>query len=119
MTNIYHVTRRNTLALGAGALAAAIATPATADEGPERHGISGFGDLKYSADFKQFEYVNPAAPKGGLFSQVGSSRQFNQTFNTFNSLNSYIFRGDAALGMELTFASLMKRAGDEPDAMYG
>ena len=85
----------------------------------ERHGMSGFGDLKYPADFKHFEYVNPNAPKGGLFSQIGSTRQFNQNFLTFNSLNSYIFRGDAALGMELTFATLMKRAGDEPDAMYG
>ena len=117
------LTRRNALALSAGAAATLVVPPllpsvALAQDG-ERHGISGFGDLKYPADFKQFEYVNPAAPKGGAFSQVGSSRQFNQTFNTFNSLNSYIFRGDAALGMELTFAALMKRAGDEPDAMYG
>ena len=81
--------------------------------------MSGFGDLKYPADFKRFEYANPDAPKGGLFSQIGSTRQYNQNFLTFNSLNSYIFRGDAALGMQLTFATLMKAAGDEPDAMYG
>src|SRR5687768_12735292 len=81
--------------------------------------MSGFGDLKYPADFKQFDYVNPNAPMGGLFSQIGSTRQYNQNFLTFNSLNSFIFRGDAALGMERTFASLMVRAGDEPDAMYG
>ena len=73
----------------------------------ERHGISAFGDLKYPADFKHFDFVNPNAPKGGVFSQLGSVRQFNQNFLTFNSLNSYILRGDAALGMELTFASLM------------
>src|SRR5881296_3585363 len=85
----------------------------------ERHGMSGFGDLKYPADFKHFAYVNPNAPKGGLFSQTGHSRQYNQNFNTFNSLNSYIFKGDAALGMELTFATLMVQAFDEPDAMYG
>ena len=54
-----------------------------------------------------------------MFSQIGASRQFNQSFQTFNSLNSYILRGDAALGMELTFSSLMARAGDEPDGMYG
>src|SRR5207248_3268617 len=119
MTNIYHVTRRDTLALGAGALAAAIATPATADEGPERHGISAFGDLKYPADFKQFDYVDPNAPKGGMFSQVGSNRVFNQNFLTFNSLNIFILKGDGAQGMELTFASLMARAEDEPDALYG
>ena len=57
--------------------------------------------------------------RAALFSQIGSTRQFNQNFLTFNSLNSFIFKGDAALGMELTFATLMKRAGDEPDAMYG
>ena len=119
MTDLYHVTRRGTLALGAGALAAAITSPAAADEGPERHGISAFGDLKYPADFKRFDYVNADAPKGGMFSQVGSNRVFNQNFLTFNSLNIFILKGDGAQGMELTFAGLMARAADEPDALYG
>src|SRR5262249_18767845 len=35
------------------------------------------------------------------------------------SLNSFILKGDGAQGMELTFASLMARAADEPDAVYG
>lgn len=86
---------------------------------PERHGISAFGDLKYPADFRHLDYVNPSAPKGGVFSQIGPSRQFNQGLLTFNTLNSYILKGDAAQGMELTFATLMARAADEPDAMYG
>jgi microcin C transport system substrate-binding protein len=85
----------------------------------ESHGLSAFGDLAYPADFPCFNYVEPNAPKGGRFSQIGPSRQFNQNFLTFNSLNSYILRGDAAQGMELTFATLMVRSGDEPDAMYG
>jgi microcin C transport system substrate-binding protein len=54
-----------------------------------------------------------------VFSQIGPSTIFNQNQLTFNSLNSYILRGDAAQGMELTFASLMVRAEDEADAMYG
>ena len=54
-----------------------------------------------------------------MFSQIGANRQYNQNFLTFNSLNSYILKGDGALGMELTFATLMARSGDEPDAMYG
>src|SRR4029450_4036240 len=58
-------------------------------------------------------------PKGGAFSQIGPVRLFNQNFLTFNSLNSFILRGDGAQGMELTFATLMSRATDEPDAMYG
>ena len=119
MTDIYHVTRRDTLALGAGALAAAIVSPAAADDGPERHGMSAFGDLKYPAGFKQFDYVNSDAPKGGTFSQVGSNRVFNQNFLTFNSLNIFILKGDGAQGMELTFAGLMARAADESDALYG
>ena len=63
--------------------------------------------------------MDPRAPKGGTFSQIGPDRRFNQNFLTFNSLNSYILKGDAAQGMELTFATLMARSGDEPDAMYG
>jgi len=91
---------------------------AAAEEEVERHGLSAFGDLKYPPDFKNFDYVNVNAPKGGVFSQIGAVRWYNQNFNTFNSLNSYIFRGDAALWMEKTFASLMVRAYDEIDAMY-
>jgi microcin C transport system substrate-binding protein len=119
MTDICNVTRRDTLALGAGALAATIAPAALASEGPERHGMSAFGDLKYPANFRHFDYTNVNAPKGGAFSQVGSNRVFNQNFLTFNSLNIFILRGDGAQGMELTFASLMARAFDEPDALYG
>jgi microcin C transport system substrate-binding protein len=115
------VTRRKALVIGAGALAAAsdLNGPALADDGVETHGISAFGDLKYPADFKHFDYVDVNAPKGGLFSQIGPSRQYNQNFHTFNSLNSYILKGDAAQGMQLTFATLMQPSGDEPDGMYG
>ena len=95
------------------------ARPAQADDAIESHGMSAFGDLAYPPDFQHFRYVDPAAPKGGVFSQIGPDRQFNQNFLTFNSLNSYILKGDAAQGMELTFATLMARSGDEPDAMYG
>ncbi len=113
------VTRRHSLVLGASVLAAGLPWPARANEDPERHGMSAFGDLKYPPDFKHFDYVNPNAPKGGLFSHIGSTRAFNQNFLTFNSLNSYILRGDGAQGMQLTFATLMASAANEPDAMYG
>jgi microcin C transport system substrate-binding protein len=112
-------TRRETLVIGAGALASLLARPAQAQESPERHGMSAFGDLRYPPDFKHFDYVAPNAPKGGVFSHIGPSRAYNQNFLTFNSLNSYILKGDAAQGMELTFASLMAFAQDEPDSYYG
>jgi microcin C transport system substrate-binding protein len=116
------LSRRRLLGFGAGAVAAgAIGTRLSAQPaaGAERHGMSAFGDLKYPADFPHFDYADPKAPKGGAFSWIGPSTMFNQNQLTFNSLNSYILRGDAAQGMELTFATLMVRAEDEPDAMYG
>jgi microcin C transport system substrate-binding protein len=121
---VIFATRRRALALAAGSAAGFLTLPvgssrARADDTIESHGLSAFGDLAYPADFQHFRYVDPNAPKGGSFSQIGPDRQFNQNFLTFNSLNSYILRGDAAQGMELTFATLMVRCGDEPDAMYG
>ncbi len=129
-----HFTRRGALALGAGAAAGAFAgrafgqapvegvsaAPAPGgDAAAEKHGLSAFGELKYPADFKHFDYVRADAPKAGTFSQTPSQIAFNQNFITFNSLNSFVLRGDAAVGMELTFATLMARALDEPDAVYG
>lgn len=119
--------RRHLLGLGVGASVdiwaatrfAGVATAQTAESAAASHGLSIFGDLKYPADFKNFEYVNLNAPKGGLFSTIPSGRAYNQSIQTFNSLNAYILKGEGAQGMGLTFASLMVRAGDEPDAMYG
>jgi microcin C transport system substrate-binding protein len=115
------LSRRRALSLFAGAAAAGVGNDILSGfaQDADRHGMSAFGDLKYPSDFPHFNYVNPDAPKGGVFSQIGPNRQFNQSFQTFNSLNSYILKGDAAQGMELTFATLMARSGDEPDAMYG
>jgi microcin C transport system substrate-binding protein len=115
-------TRRRVLTVAAGLVAIGAVRPAVPAAGAadaiESHGLSAFGDLGYPADFQHFRYVDPNAPKGGIFSQIGPDELYNQNFLTFNSLNSYILRGDAAQGMELTFATLLARAGDEPDAMY-
>jgi microcin C transport system substrate-binding protein len=118
------VTRRRVLVLGGSAMAAAWTHPVWAagegiDAAPDAHGMSAFGDLKYPAGFSNFDYVNVAAPKGGVFSTIPSARSYNTSFQTFNSLNSFILKGDGAFGMDQTFASLMVRAADEPDAMYG
>jgi microcin C transport system substrate-binding protein len=114
------LSRRHVLGLGLGAAGAAWLRPAMAvDAGTEVHGLSVFGDLKYPPDFQHFDYVNLAAPKGGLFSTIPSVRSNNQSYQTFNSLNAFILKGEGAQGMDLTFTTLMARAGDEPDAMYG
>jgi microcin C transport system substrate-binding protein len=118
------LTRRRVLTLAAAqALAVPMAgligtSPANAGE-VETHGLSAFGDLKYPKDFKHFDYVNPAAPKGGVYSSTVGQWITNQTPNTFNSLNVWILKGEGAAGVETTFATLMVRALDEPDAVYG
>jgi microcin C transport system substrate-binding protein len=114
------LSRRHVLGLGIGAVGAGWHRPARAVDSPaEMHGLSVFGDLKYPPDFHHFDYVNPAAPKGGIFSTIPSVRTYNQSYYTFSSLNAFILKGEGAQGMDLTFATLMTRAGDEPDALYG
>ena len=111
---------RRTLVLGAGALAGAASLPGLGRaQGTARHGLSSFGELKYPADFRSFDYVNPEAPRGGRFSAQLASTLGNQASDTFNTLNVYVLRGYGAAGMNLTFDSLMVRALDEPDALYG
>ncbi|HEV3242195.1 MAG TPA: extracellular solute-binding protein [Methyloceanibacter sp.] len=102
------------LAAGRLVLGALLATVWSARASEPKHGLSAFGDLAYPADFQHFNYVNPDAPKGGTFSLIGWGG-----VTTFDSLNNYILKGDAAQGLELLFDTLMTRAADEPDAVYG
>jgi microcin C transport system substrate-binding protein len=81
-----------------------------------RHGLSTFGDLKYPADFKHFDYVNPQAPKGGTVKL--------RDIGTFDNLNPFIIKGVKLRGMgaivqTLPYDTLMVSAADEADAMYG
>jgi microcin C transport system substrate-binding protein len=74
-------------------------------------GIATIGELKYKPGFAHFDYVNPAAPKGGSvnLSELG-------TFDTFNPL---LNKGNLATGLGLVFEPLMKRSLDEPFSNYG
>ncbi|HVZ50646.1 MAG TPA: ABC transporter substrate-binding protein [Pseudolabrys sp.] len=116
------ISRRHALLLGAATVATA-GLPrisfAQAAQPAGRHGMSAFGDLALPADFSHFPYVNPKAPKGGTYSEMVSSRGYNGSFFTFDSLNVFILKGTGAFGVEMTFATLMARSGNEPDAMYG
>ena len=110
------LSRRDILIFGASAVAASptvLTASVHAAEGVEHYGLSAFGDLAYPQNFSHLKYVSPAAPKGGTFSQLAGGGTA-----TFNSFNAFILKGDAALDMEQTFAALMWRATDEPDAVY-
>lgn len=85
----------------------------------ESHGLSTFGELSLPPDFPHFPYVNPRAPKGGTLRLQIKSAMGNQNFETFDTLNVYVFKGDGAAGMQSTFDSLMTGSADEPDAAYG
>jgi microcin C transport system substrate-binding protein len=112
--------RRDFLAFGAAATVAPFfPTFAASPTGKPLHGLSAFGDLKYPADFKHFDYVNPSAPKGGVFNFSVPNWLFNQSPLTFNTLNSFVRKGDAPPRMEMCFDALMASALDEPDAVYG
>src|SRR6516165_5731293 len=95
MTNALEQTRRETLLLGAAALVSSLAQNVEAGQDTERHGISAFGDLKYPPDFKQFDYVNPNAPRAAYSptsGQLGPSiRTFSpSTRSTVSSLRAMV-----------------------------
>lgn len=95
--------------IGAGALVlalAALALPLRAeDEVIVSHGISTFGDpLKYPADFKHLDYVNPDAPKGGEISFWAQG--------TFDSLNPYSYKGVPAAASTIMHESILTGTAD-------
>lgn len=115
-----HFSRRTALKLGGASAAVALLVPYAWAQGRSGlHGLSIFGDLKYPRDFKHFDYVNPSAPKGGTIRFQPPNWQFNQNVQTFNTLNSFVRKGDSPPRMEMLFDTLMARAVDEADAVYG
>jgi microcin C transport system substrate-binding protein len=117
------VNRRSLLTSGLLALAArrfplpAWTTRAEAQDEPAnaswRHGLSLFGDLKYPANFKQFDYINADAPKGGTVRELAIG-----TFDNFNEVVAYV-KGNLAAGIGLIYDTLLTSAQDEVTSGYG
>ncbi|MGB6797431.1 MAG: extracellular solute-binding protein [Xanthobacteraceae bacterium] len=78
-----------------------------------RHGTSEFGDLKYPAGFKQFDYVNAKAPKGGVVRQSAVG-----TFDNFNPVIADV-KGSLAAGVGIVYESLTVASLDEVSSEYG
>lgn len=116
-----NVTRRSVLkSTGVVAAASALPVAALAQSSVTRsYGLSSFGELALPEGYEHFPHVNVDAPKGGTLSFQPGTRFMNQNFNTFNTLNGFVNRGDGALRVELTFDGLMTATGDEVDSYYG
>ena len=86
---------------------------ALADDKDWRHGVSLFGDLKYSAGFTHFEYVNADAPKGGTARQIA--------FGTFDNFNPVVadVKGSVVAGIDLVYEMLLVSSLDEVSSGYG
>jgi len=87
--------------------------PARAEEKTWRHGISLFGELKYPAGFKQFDYVNASAPKAGMARQIAVG-----TFDNFNIVVAGV-KGSLAAGSDLIYETLSVASLDEVSCEYG
>jgi len=79
------------------------------------HAYAQFGDIKYPAGFDRFDYVNPAAPKGGEITLVPPTRLSN-----FDKYNPFTLKGSAPPGLNgLIFETLLTGTLDEPTTAYG
>ncbi len=111
--------RRSLLRVTAASLAAPAfgmlgkVRPAAAQEPQWKHGLSLFGEPKYPADFKHFNYVNPAAPQGGTLRQIA--------FGTYDNFNMVVagIKGSLANGLDLISETLSTPALDEVSTEYG
>ena len=79
--------------------------------GSWQHGLSLFGAPDLSAGFTHFPYANPSAPKGGdvKIAAIGS----------FDNLNQFTIKGNAASGLGLIHDTLMTGSLNEASAAYG
>ncbi len=82
---------------------------AAAERAGPAHAIAMHGTPKYQPGFRHFDYVNPAAPKGGTLRVAVQG--------TFDSFNPFIPKGNAGAGNP--YESLLASSADEPFTQYG
>ncbi len=89
------------------------------------HGYAQFGELKYPASFKHFDWTNPDAPKGGTVRLMA--------YGTFDTLNPYTLKGTAPSATSnflqygvlelneplMVGTGIYDPSGDEPASSYG
>jgi microcin C transport system substrate-binding protein len=89
--------------------------PAVAQEAEQKvtrtWAMAEFGEPLYGPDMRHWPYANPDAPKGGSV-VLGA-------FGGFDSLNTYILRGQWPAGIGFISDGLMTGSGDELSTAYG
>lgn len=76
----------------------------------ESYAFAVIGEPKYTADFTHFDYVNPAAPKGGNITLA--------VIGTFDNFNRFALRGNAAVRTDALYDTLFTTSDDEPGSYY-
>jgi microcin C transport system substrate-binding protein len=96
---------------GSSIFVAPLSAQGTAADVTVSHGLSLLDRLKYGADFRHLDYVNPDAPKGGVLRRSATG--------SFDSFNPYIIKGTPAAGVGLVFETLMTSPQDDISSEYG
>lgn len=76
----------------------------------ESYAFAVLGEPKYEANFTHFDYVNPAAPKGGTITL--------SALGTFDNFNRFALRGVAAERTDALYDTLFVTSDDEPGSYY-
>jgi microcin C transport system substrate-binding protein len=98
---------------GTRVAAAPLAETPSHDDASWEHGISLLDNPKYPAGFAHFDYVNPAAPKGG-----SARRAAIGTYDSFNMVVAGV-KGILAQGIETIYDTLLVSSLDEVASGYG
>ena len=97
------------------AAAPAASSSAAAVVGTWTHAYAAFGQPKYARGFEHFDYVNPAAPKGGALYLRNPDRR-----SSFDKYNPFTTKGSSPAGLVLFMLEpLAILSADEPQTMYG
>ncbi len=91
-------------------LFSALFAPLQAATISESYAFAQLGAPKYAVNFSHYDYVNPAAPKGGKITMA--------VVGTYDNFNRYASRGNAGVGTGALYDSLFTNSDDEPGSYY-
>src|SRR5476651_1067478 len=92
------------------ALLSVISLGAQSETIQDSYAFAILGEPKYDANFTNFDYVNPAAPKGGTVRLAA--------IGTYDNFNRYASRGNAAARSDTLYDSLFTTSSDEIGSYY-